>query len=293
LLGGYIIVPAPGLAALTAGQKLVNALIPKSTFFAMRDKNQLLSLLSSLSHHKKRVGRCVHFNAYEESVFRSMRPIARLLGITLRLDTGLSSIPALSDVFDNQNATLFIKHEKNMISITWANQDDLAFLVQNGHDASRIKRIIGAMEELYFKGIVLQDVRWQEIFSLSRDKWKRIFDKLRSEAPFFIPQKTKEAIKKPHRAVYAVQRFLIGEDLSTLLPRLWIDNATWNKYWMGFLSVGLGGDVDNFPEELVLGWKELWDNLDVNSSLLQELSQTLIPLLKNNIPCFSHPWAEN
>lgn len=230
---------------------------------------------------------------HEESVFRSMRPIARLLGITLRLDTGLSSIPALSDVFDNQNATLFIKHENNMISITWANQDDLAFLVQNGHDASRIKRIIGAMEELYFKGIVLQDVRWQEIFSLSRDKWKRIFDKLRSKAPFFIPQKTKEAINKPHRAVYAVQRFLIGEDLSTLLPRLWIDNATWNKYWMGFLSVGLGGDVDNFPEELVLGWKELWDNLDVNSSLLQELSQTLIPLLKNNIQSLENNLGKN
>jgi hypothetical protein len=99
LLGGYIIVPAPGLAALTAGQKLVNALIPKSTFFAMRDKNQLLSLLSSLSHHKKRVGRCVHFNAYLKgwlfdqghtlfkellAAERSIMTVMRILGIGKR-----------------------------------------------------------------------------------------------------------------------------------------------------------------------------------------------------------------
>lgn len=56
------------MAALTAGQELVNALIPQSSLFAMRDKNQLLSLLSLLSHHRKRVDRCVHFNAYRLSV---------------------------------------------------------------------------------------------------------------------------------------------------------------------------------------------------------------------------------
>jgi hypothetical protein len=45
LLGGYIIVPAPGLEALTAGQEFFDSLIPQSSFFTMRDKNQLLFLV--------------------------------------------------------------------------------------------------------------------------------------------------------------------------------------------------------------------------------------------------------
>ena len=127
-----------------------------------------------------------------DSILRSIRPLAHTLGISLRDSVVIKDISLLNEALENRSATLIMKHDDKVISLTWASKGDLTFLQKNGYEASRISRLLRAIEECYYQGHQLPDKTWQKMYSLSRDRWRSLYERVELEGGFFLPRYRKE-----------------------------------------------------------------------------------------------------
>jgi len=209
-----------------------------------------------------------------DSILRSIRPLAHTLGISLRDSVVIKDISLLNEALENRSATLIMKHDDKVISLTWASKGDLTFLQKNGYEASRISRLLRAIEECYYQGHQLPDKTWQKMYSLSRDRWRSLYERVELEGGFFLPRYRKEQ-NLPLRGVLCVDRFLNGEHLEEILASLWIDEDLWEWYWHGFLRSKLTQSMEGFPAELVSGWTKLWDSLNISSEKIDELTNLI------------------
>jgi len=157
---------------------------------------------------------------------------------------------------------------EKLVKLTVVAEEDANLVEEFGTRVMQQGRLARVIEEAYEQEALLDGQRLCLLMPLTlvalRDRLKPLWRQGVNLPLAGLTRATREQMRAS-RAVLAVERYLKGEDLTTIRRELAVSWLQWSRWWRGFQDAvaGLGEDtatvarLSGFPAELILGWQEL------------------------------------
>jgi len=240
----------------------------RPVFYRQRIRNQAASVQAkSLLTHLASEIRARREISPEEAWLVALDAIRFLNEGLLELAPGQVELPCI-DGLDSHFRQARRDQPEKLVKLTVVAEEDAGLVEEFGTRVMQQGRLARVIEEAYAKEVLLDGQRLCLLLPLTlvalRERLKPLWQQGVMLPLAGLTRATREQMRAP-RAVLAVERYLRGEDLSTIRRELAVSWVQWKRWWRGFqdaaaqvgeapeaLSLHIG-----FPAELIAGWQEL------------------------------------
>ena len=185
----------------------------------------------------------------------------------LELSLGQVELPCVEGLGSHFRQARRDQPEK-LVKLTVVADEDADLVEEFGTRVMQQGRLARMIEESYTQGALLDGNRLCLLMPLtlvaSRERLKPLWQQGANLPLAGLTRATREQMRAP-RGVLAVERYLQGEELTTIRRELAVSKLQWSKWWRSFqdtiaaeeYAAVLAEHID-MPEELVTGWQALW-----------------------------------
>lgn len=195
----------------------------------------------------------------EEAVLAARDVLEYLERNLLTRTPGQIVFPAICGRENHQKRSRANQPEK-LISLTVVAEEDIELMAEFGTVALQRGRLARLIEEAYAQDAILDTPRLCVLFPQTHRGIRAILQSFWQQGVLLpVAGMKKENRRQNLRGALAVDRYLSGEDLSTLRKNLAISTSRWQQWWQGFKElVQNQGLAMREPSELLEVWWEIW-----------------------------------
>jgi biotin operon repressor len=205
---------------------------------------------------------------------------------------GQIEFPAIAGRDNHQKRSRAAQAER-IIKLTVVAEEDIELMAEFGVVAMQKGRLFRLIEEAYAQDAILDGHRLAVLLLQTHRGWRAMLAGMWDKGvilPVAGMQKTSREKMLSLRGAVAVDRYLGGEDLTSIRKEMAVSTSRWQRWWQGFKEVVKSKDQPltqiqerlHQPPELIRAWLEVWDKhkekndlisrLDLNNSLISPAS---------------------
>jgi hypothetical protein len=207
--------------------------------------------------------------ALEEAVLAARDVLEYLERNLLTRTLGQIVFPAISGRENHQKRSRSNQPEK-LVSLTVVAEEDIELMAEFGTVALQRGRLARLLEEAYAQDAILDTPRLCVLFPQTHRGIRAILQSFWQQGvllPVAGMKKENRQLMQNLRAALAIDRYLSGEDLTSLRKNLAISTGRWQRWWQGFKELVQNRDQPlaelarllREPPELLEAWQEIWN----------------------------------
>ncbi len=173
---------------------------------------------------------------------------------------------------------------EKLVLLTVVGEDDASLLEEFGIQTMQQGRLARIVEEAYAQDALLDGHRLYLLMSLTLTAIRERLGTLWQQGALLplagMTRKSRARMVVP-RPVLVVDRYLGGQELTTIRRDLAISRLCWNQWWQGFQETVARATEDpkvvaedtGYPTEWVAGWQALWEKYQDNPEARDRLGK--------------------
>ena len=238
----------------------------RPVFYRQRIRNQALSVQAkSLLTYLASEIRARREISPEEAWLIALDALNYLEQGLLNLGPGQIELPCLDGLDSHFRKARWNQAEK-LVHLTVVAEEDTHLLEEFGTRVMQQGRLARLLEEALEQEALLDGNRLCLLMPLTLAAIReRLTLYWQQGVKLPLAGMTRENRQKlhTHRAVLAIERYLAGEELTTIRQELAVSRLRWNRWWRGFQETvacleGGAATRESYPPEWVTGWQEVW-----------------------------------
>lgn len=258
----------------------------RPVFYRQRIRSQAASVQAkSLLTHLASEIRARREISPEEAWLVALDAIRFLEHGLLELSLGQIELPCI-DGLDSHFRQARRDQPEKLAKLTVVAEEDANLVEEFGTRVMQQGRLARVIEDTYAQGALLDGHRLCLLMPLTlvalRDRLKPLWAQGVNLPLAGLTRATREQMRVP-RGVLAVERYLRSEDLTVIRRELAASKLQWSKWWRGFQDAAASAEEDasvlaghmDMPEELIVGWQELWREYRDHPASQERLGKTV------------------